>query len=251
MMWIWLAILTPVVARADSGSPSSDELVRLARTDPTAFLQASLAQYDRDVKGYLCTLQKQERLEGKLHRSEVIDVAFREKPFAVRLGWREGMGLAQAVLYAKGENNDKLVVRPTGLAAALVGLVERDPDGKEARQSGRYPLTQFGIRLGTERTLAAWEKARKDGTLHVEYLGTKSIYEAGNRVCYVLRRTRYASPEEEGVRELTAYFDQESLLQVGTVLKGPENRIMGSYFFRDVKLNPKFDPTTFTRDGLK
>ena len=47
------------------------------------------------------------------------------------------------------------------------------------------------------------------------------------------------------------YIDKENWLQVGNVLKGEEGRLIGEYFFRDLKLNPDFPPDTFTREALK
>jgi hypothetical protein len=237
---------------ADDGAPLPDAagLVRLARTDPVAFVEACLRRCGREVKGYRCTLQKQERLGGKLQRSEVMDVAFRENPFSVLLDWQEGARLAQRVLYVRGENGDQLLVRPAGWRGKLVSVVTRDPEGPEARESGRYPVPEFGIKVGTERTLAAWKAARKAGALHVEYLGEKKVPEAGDCVCYVLRRTGYARPEEGGVTEATLYYDKETWLQVGSVLKGEEGKLVGEYFFRDVRLNPAFDAEAFTRAAL-
>src|SRR5437868_3339847 len=77
---------------ADDGKalPSAAGMERLARADPVAFLEGCLKRYDREVKGYTATMQKQERLRGKLQRTEVIEVAFREKPFSVRMEWKQG-----------------------------------------------------------------------------------------------------------------------------------------------------------------
>ena len=47
------------------------------------------------------------------------------------------------------------------------------------------------------------------------------------------------------------YIDTENWLQVGNVLKGEENRLIGEYFFRDIKINPDFAPGTFSREALK
>jgi len=222
---------------------------RLAQTDPIAFLENCLRRYDREVKGYRATLQKQERLGGKLQGTEVIDVSFQEKPFSVLLDWQRGTRLAQRTLYQKGQNRDKLLVLPAGLFR-LAGVVERDPDGADARRSGRYPLTEFGIKIGTERTLAAFEQAQKQKALHVEYLGERRVKEAGDRLCWTLRRTGYRRPEEEGITQLTFYVDKENWLQVGSVLKGAEGQLIGEYFFRDVRINPDFSPDTFSRAVL-
>jgi hypothetical protein len=242
----------PVAEVQDDGSALPDDagLERLAHTDPVAFLEACLRRYDREVHGYRVTLHKHERLEGKLPPPEVIDVAFREKPFSVLFDWREGAGRAQRTLYVRGENDDKLLVRPAGWRFHVAGIVTRDPEGPDARAAGRYPLPGFGIKIGTQRVLTSWQEARKRGELHVEYVGRQRVPELGNRMCHVLRRQPYARPEEDGITSLVMYVDVETWLQVGTVLEG-DNGLIGEYFFRDVRLNPEFPAETFTRQTLE
>lgn len=237
---------------ADNGGalPSAAEMERLAKNDPIAFLKECIRRYDREVHGFTATLQKKERSDGRLQPSEEIDVVFREKPFSVRMRWKEGARKAAAVLYVKGENRDQLVVRPNGVFS-IAGTVLRDPNGEDAKKSGRYPLTEFGIKIGMQRVLAGWEKAKKDNALHVEYLGVKEFKETGRRPCWTLKRTRYAEPDKGGVTESTLYFDKDTWLQVGTILKGQENQLIGEYFFRDLKINPDLPDSTFSREALK
>jgi hypothetical protein len=234
----------------DRPLPDAAAMERLARTDPIAFLENCLRRYNREVQGYRVALEKQERLNGVLQPREVLEADFREQPFSVLLKWDKGKGPAERVLYVRGENGDKMLVLPAGLAR-LVGIVRRDPNGPEARKAGRYPITEFGIKIGTERTLASWVKARREDALHVAYLGAQRPKEAGNRLCYVLRRTRYKRPEEGGVTEATIYIDKETWLQVGSVLKGAEGELIGAYYFRDIQLNPDFRPGTFSAAVLK
>jgi hypothetical protein len=229
--------------------PGPAQLEKLARTRPIEFLEDCLRYYDRNVKGYTCVLQKQERLGGKLQRSEVIDAAFREQPFSVSLHWLEGARKADSVVYVTGENGGMMLVRPVGLFHGLI--VQRDPEGEDARQSGRYTVKQFGIEKGMQRTLASWKAAQEKGELHVECLGDVHVKEAGDRLCLALRRGDYTRPEEDGVTELTVYYDKETWLQVGSVLKGEEGKVIGAYYFRDIHLNPDFKPDQFTREGLK
>jgi hypothetical protein len=237
---------------ADDGTPlpNEAEMEQLAKNDPIAFLQECLRRYDREVQGYTATLHKQERIAGRLERREVIEVAFREKPFSVLLRWKEGARRAAAVLYVQGENRDQLLVRPAGIWS-VAGIVARDPHSEEAKQSGRYPLTEFGIKIGMQRTLASWEQAKKANALHVEYLGIKKDPQTGARPCWVLQRTRYAVPTEEGITESTFFFDKETWLQVGSLLKGDEGKLIGAYFFRDLQINPAFPDDAFTREALK
>jgi Protein of unknown function (DUF1571) len=237
---------------ADDGNalPSEDRMRRLAETDPIAFLENCIKRCERDVKGYHCVLQKQERLDGKLQPSETIDVQFREDPFSVLMDWREGTRLVQRTLYVKGENKDRILVKPAGLLA-LAGVLERDPNSDDAKKTSRYPINEFGMKFGLERSLASWTAARKQNALHVELLGEFAVKEAGDRVCWALRRTRYQGPEEgDGVAEFTTYIDKETWLQVGSTLKAADGRLLGQYFFRDIELNPEFKPAVFTRETL-
>ncbi len=230
--------------------PAESQMARLARTEPIAFLDACIARYDREVKGYRCTLIKQERINGELHKPEEVRVAFREEPFSVLMEWRKNENKAKRVLFVKGENKDMIVVLPAGLAA-LSGLWERPVDGAEAMASSRYPISEFGIRLGMLRTLAPWRAAAKRDTLKIEYLGEQKVPELDGRVCYVLKRVGYEKPEDDGITEATYFFDKETWLQTGSILKGEGGKTIATYFFRDIELNPKFDADTFSRDAVK
>jgi hypothetical protein len=234
----------------DKPLPDTATLEGLARTDPIAFMRACVRRYDREVKGYRCTLVKQERIGGKLQRTEVIDVAFREDPFSVLLTWKQGGGLAARVLYVKGENGGQMLVRPAGWRGRLVSVVSRDPEGAQAKEESRYPLTEFGIREGMLRAINAWGAAQKAGTLKYEYRGKRKIPETGDRLCHVLHRYDYATPEEGGITDAVLYYDVETWLQVGSTLKGAEGQLIGDYWFRDIQLNPDFPPDTFTRAAL-
>jgi hypothetical protein len=236
----------------DDGSvlPSHEEMTRLAKENPIAFLRWGLVRLDREVQGYRVVFRKHEKVRGRQLEPEVIDAAFRAEPFSVRFEWKQGATRASRVLYVAGENNDSLVVRPTGLAS-FVGLVERDVKGAGALESSRYPITEFGIKVGMQRTLSAMIEAKKEGALRVEYLGEWEVPELGGRRCWVLRRTGYKVPEEDGITELTIYVDQQTWLQTGSLLRGPQNAFIADYFFGDIEFNPKFPEQTFVRDGLR
>jgi hypothetical protein len=237
----------------DSGErlPSAADIERLARTDPVAFFEQCLRRYAREVKGYSLTMHKQENIGGKIHPTEVIEVHFLDKPHSVFFNWQEGARLAERALYVEGQNDGKMLARPKGGVARLVAgdVVARDVNGPDARQSARSTLDQFGFKKTMERSLVAWKAAREEKTLQFEYQGVKKIKEAGNRDCWVLRRT--ARTPENDVKETTLYFDTETWLQVGIVQKDAEGLLVASYWFRDIKLNPEFKNDQFQPASLK
>lgn len=230
--------------------PDSATMEKLAKSDPVAFLQQCLRYYERNVRGYHLVMQKQERLAGELRGREEIEVWFREKPYAVHLNWIKGARLAQRALYADGENDGNMLVRPAGWRS-LAGIVTRDPEGPEAKQSGRVSLKQYGLKNGLLRALKPWEAARGGGKLHVGFLGEQKLAAAGDRVCLGLKRDRFATPENDGVAEQTLWFDRDTWLMVGSIAKDAKGNLIGEYYFRDVKLNPKFEGDPFRREALK
>ena len=220
--------------------------------DPVAFLEECLAHYDRTVRGYRCIFNKQERINDRLQPAEEVAVAFREKPFSVYFQWLKGARKAERALYVAGENDGMMLVRPNGFIRRQIAgdIAERDPKGSDAMGASRYPITEFGLKKGTERTLASWKRARQRHTLHVRYLGVYKVKQLGDRECYKLERTGYDPPEEDGITELTVYIDKETLLQTGSVLHGEGGKLIAEYFFRDVRLNPKFSANQFRRSAL-
>jgi len=216
--------------------------------DPIVFLEMSLCNYDCIVEtGYKVLLRKQERIDGVMQPLERIEVWFKDEPHSVFFKWLEGKRKADRVLYVQGENQDRMLALPT---IRIVGVVSRELDSPDAKASGRYSIAEFGLKKALQRVLYHWKKAREANALHVAYEGVHRVPELGGRTCYKLHRTRFARPEDGGVTDLTLYFDTETLLQVGSVLKGPDGELVAQYFFRDIQLNPTFDPKQFTRAAL-
>jgi hypothetical protein len=245
------AALQSVEDRGDK-LPDDETMVRLAKDDPIQFLQWSIIRCQREVKGYRVNMRKQERIKGALKPSEDILVCFREEPFSVLFDYQKPVD-AKYVLYIKPDdfsdkNRGRLLAKTAGLLSIQLSL---SPDDDRARDSSRYAMYDFGIKVGSERTLHSWVAAKNDDALHIKFMGEKKIKELGNRPCWVLRRTGYRKPEEDGITEATFYFDKETWLQVGNVLKNRNGDLIGEYLFRDLELNPKFDDDVFTKKSFK
>jgi hypothetical protein len=220
----------------------------LPAPDPIALLQKCLERYDQaGIRGYRCIFQKQERLNGVLQPTQVIEVFFRAEPYSVFMRWLKGARKTDKVLYVAGENGDKLLAHPTGVGGVLVKYVSRDPEGPEAREEGRYSVKNFGLKKTLERTLHDWKAAEKKGAQTV-YLGVRKVREAGDRECYALRQTSPV-PDEVGVSDAIVYIDKETWFQVGTVLRG-DGKFLADYYYRDIELNPAFKPDQFQPAAL-
>ena len=226
----------------------------LLQANPLRFLEMCAERFDQDVQGYTCIFVKKERIEGKLYPPgktdyEVIKVACREQPFSVFFDWQKHRKLASRALYVQGENKDKILARGAGVLAAL-GIQQRALNDADAKRSGRYLMSEFGMGLAIKRTVKAMQAARARGELHVRYEGQVKLDELDGRVCYKFVRTPYRPVEEDGLNELTLYIDCENWLQVGSILRDPEGRLIAEYFFRDVEINPTFPENQFTRAAL-
>lgn len=230
------------------GVPDAEALEKSLRDRPLAYLAESIQKYDKDVRGYSLTFYKRERLGGTLQPHEKVEVHFRESPFSVQMRWIEGAKLANKVLYVEGENEGKMLAKPRGLLA-IAGIVTRDVDGADAKSSGRYTIAQFGFKRSTQRSLASMTKAQERGALHLKYAGVVAVPQLGGQKCRTFVRSPYDPPEEDGLNELTLYFDDRGL-QVGSILRDTKGELLGEYFFYDLKLNPEWPANQFRREGL-
>ncbi|NBO92717.1 MAG: DUF1571 domain-containing protein [Planctomycetia bacterium] len=231
-----------------SAPPTNVQMEEWAVSAPLAFLEACIARYDREVSGYTTLLVKQERIDGTLQAEEHLRCWFLEKPsFRVLMQWERGQRLAHRTLYVAGENRDQLLVKPTGWLGTF-GTARRALDSADAKSSARYPANEFGIQLGTRRTLSCWRAAHKRDDFRVEYNGLKTAPELGYP-CWQIVRPAFG-PEDNGVTHAVYYIDPKTWLQVGSVLFNADGQLMGRYFFTDLKLNAKIPDTTFTEKGL-
>lgn len=231
--------------------PSKDlSFAELCREDPVGALARSMHRYKTEVEGYTCTMAKQERINGKLNKPEVIRCEVRESPFSVHLLWLEGKTRAHVLLYPAEGRRDRLAVVPGNeVVRKVIPFVTRSLDDPEVRAQSRYPILESGMNSGTVRAHAAMVEARSRGTLKTRYDGIKPIAELGGKMCHVLHRDSEI-PEEDGQTHLMLCFDVDTLLQVGAVVHAGDE-LVATYYFRDVVLNPKFEPGRFSMDRLK
>ena len=94
------------------------------------------------LPGYTAILEMQEEVDGDLRPVGLIEFKTRRQPFSVYMRWTES---EQEALYVDGENDNRLIVKPTKGLAAIRRVWRLDPDCKMAKQTCRYPITDVGI----------------------------------------------------------------------------------------------------------
>ena len=267
--------------------PTPEEFEALAHTDPVKLLSVCLTRYQREVKhGLTATLFKKERVLGEPRPpkeppqeeiqlsvlGEVPDDAAKGKAH-VRMVWVKG---ARSVLFSevrgtlfveeKGGNKDEIVVlRPK---APFKTESHVAVNGTDAKGASRYCIKDAGLYGAMLRSHTVWKKRQDDHDLHWRFVEKRPVPEVGGRVCYVIERT-CPSPEvdpfeiggepntggkpaaEVGQVRVTIFIDAERWLQAGSELHRADGHLLGSYYFRDINLNPTFTDETFTVAGLK
>lgn len=232
---------------------------RLRQEDPFAFLEETLRRYEGEIEGYTAVLRKRERIGGKLHDYEETRVWFRETPFSVYMDWTEfsrskmdnffaSLKQPKRALYVNGQNDNRIVavLQKTGL------VMTTTVDSADSKNSSRFTIDQFGMGKGMERTLQSMRSARARGALHLKYVGeTDKETRLGNVPIYIFVRKPYDPLEEDQLNELIIFIDKKHWMQVGSILKTDKGEIIAEYYFRDVVVNPAFEPDFFTRARLE
>jgi hypothetical protein len=245
--------------------PKADEFEELVRTDPLTMYDKCLTRYKREVKGGMrATLVKRERVKGEPKppadpQEEVISIAVRgDVPDEtgkvcpeVVMKWQSGarrsfLGEIRGTFYSErpppeGTGKKVLVKLP-------ISTITTSPNTQLAQTQSRYCICDAGLLGAMTRTYSAWKQRKEAGTLKVEYLVDP----------FQIDGKADLSPEnieKSGFTSVTVMIDVERWIQVGSELvrTGPDGRdtLIASYYFRDVELNPPFEPDTFSEAGLK
>jgi hypothetical protein len=207
---------------------------------------------------------------------DVPDPETKKTSIEVLMKWKSGARRAllaeiQGTLFserpkAEGGLDGKAVTwRPKALLGSLSPPV--DPNISTAQDQSRYCIRDAGLYRSMLRTYEAWKARQEAGEFKFEYLGKRPIDKLGGRECHVIKRicprveidsfelggkasTDPKVVSVEGFTEVTIYIDAERWLQLGTELYRTEpdgtRVLVGTYYFRDVQLNPTIPPDTFT-----
>jgi hypothetical protein len=229
------------VVRTEDANEVEKSVIEFARTDQIALLRLVLVNYSAKVKDYTGTFYKTERLAGKLGKEQVMKFKFKEKPFSVYMEWTKNAGRADKLLYVSGQNDDKMVVHPTGILWWITS-VRRDPNGPDAMKATLNPVTQFGIENMTRRMLKVYEEAKENGDLTTKYLGLSIV---DGRKCVKMERILPEKKEYPHAR-IIVQIDVSYLVPVELECYDWEGRLVSRYGYKDLKFNVGLKDKDFT-----
>ena len=166
---------------------------------------------------------------------------FKQKPFSVLMKWQQNAGNINKLLYVEGSNKNKMIVHPTGLWS-WIKSVKRDPRGKEAKKASRRTCDQFGFYRSMESLLEVYERAQKRDDLKIKYRGPTQI---DGRPCIAMERIL---PPHKGYpyARMVMEFDVEYLLPVCISMYDWQDRLLGRYFYLNLKFNTGLTNAKFT-----
>jgi len=224
----------------------TDKLIKLARTDHIALLKWALDNYQDRIQDYRLTFLKQERINGKLKRTEKIAVKFKQAPYSVLMEWQKNPGAIDKLLYVEGANDEKMVVHPTGLWS-FIKSVKRDPRVAEVRRSSRGTCDQFGFYRTMKNLLAMYELAQEQGDLQIRYLGETEVH---GRPCVAMERL-LPPKEQYPYGRLVMEFDKEYLLPIAITCYDWQDKLLSQYKFTQVRFNTGLTTAAFTPSANK
>jgi hypothetical protein len=226
------------IANKDRG-----KILQLAKNDQIALLKWAMEHYKKNVQDYQGTLCKQERIEGKLGKEQVISFKFKENPFSIFMQWQKNAGPADRLLYVEGMHDNKMIVHPkTFLLGLIVKSVKRDPHGEEARKVSLRTCDEFGFYRILQEMLRILQLAEKNNGLKVKAVSQIVI---DSRKFVKLEILLPISTEYADYRVLM-HIDTENLMPVYVASFDRKNKLIGKYLHKDLRFNTGLSNDDFT-----
>lgn len=196
------------------------------------------------LTSYTAIMEMQEEVDGRLRPLDLIQIKIRRQPFSVYMRWNES---EQEALFVDGQNDNRLLVKPTKGLAALKRLWRLDPNSRMAKQSCRYPITDSGIEKLVSR-IQDFYSAREDWASVVTCSVSDAIVAKNPVTAYEIRyRNVDVSPDYEGSRFC---FDKSTELLIAVENYGwsdaQEPRLIERYVYHTIKQDTQLQDYDFS-----
>jgi len=221
------------------------------------FAENRLKTVDNEIRDYMCTLIKRERINGELRDYEHILLKLRQEqvrqgkvivPFAVYLRYLAPAEVkGREVVYVRGRNHDKIIVWRGGPRLAYVTTAV-SPTSDAAMNWGHYPITELGMKTLTERLLVMGKQEAARSECEVQYIEGAKL---NGRPCLMVQITHPVQRPHILYKMAQVFIDDEWKLPVRyasydwPAAEGEAPPLIEEYNYVDVKFNPGFSDYDF------
>ena len=153
-IWPALLALLPFLAL---GMRSSAFAESTSAADVDRFLER-LARASASIHDYVCTFEKQERIDGELMPASTILLKQRRDPRCIYMKWTAGPDRGREAIHCPAKYGGDLKVHEGSGITSWITL-SLDPKGSVAMDGERHPITEAGIFFTIERFV---ERVRAD-----------------------------------------------------------------------------------------
>lgn len=199
------------------------------------------------MPGYTAILELQEEVDGRLRPVDRIEFKARREPFSVYMRWTDSQ---QEALYVHGENDNRLIVKPTKGLAAIRRVWRLDPNSRMAKQTCRYPITDVGIENLTTRVQAFYEEPTVLSTLADCSVEQATFSEKEVVVFHITFKDESSGPDYSASKFC---FDKQSKLLIAVDNYGwstdGQPRLIEHYFYDQIQPLPTPNDNDFTEDN--
>lgn len=160
------------------------------------------------IPDYLATFSRHERVNGRLMQKESTELKVRHAPFSVYMKWNEGSDVGREILYVKGQNDGRMLVKKGGKLGEVLPTLKIDPTGDLAMKESRYPLTDSGILNLVEKIIRYGERDLKlEQGVNCQFLPDQKI---DGRMCHAVRTDYGCAEVDADYRTSIIFVDVET-----------------------------------------
>lgn len=224
-----------------------------------ALLERGIASFE-NVDSYSFTFARQERVDGALLAPQLMTVKLRHEPFSVYMKWLDGEGIGlkgRQLIYVSGQNDDKLLVQPGGLAGRATGTLKLSFDDSRVKGESRHPVTECGL-LHLAKTLLGHHRHDLDRATGY-YCELHDGQTFNNRPCYLVVSEYTSRDANPTYRKSMMYIDKELSLPTcvrnftwseeaeADVAKLDEETLLEAYSYTDIQSDTRLAEEDFSK----
>jgi len=203
---------------------------------------ADLEKSYTEIESYTAVFHKQERVDGKLREEETISLKFK-KPFKVYMKWIKAPHKGREALFAMGWNKNQVRVHEAGILGLIT--VNLDPNGRQAMQGNRHPITDTGLGNLVKVLGENVNKGLEAGELEFKEYGEDIVY--GRKTRKIELVLPKAKVKDYYCHRAVIHVDLETTVPIKVQIFDGDDFLIENYGFENLNLkagltDADFDP---------